>query len=70
MAQLAPPRPVFIYEKHMKEVENRKEATSKACFLLSCFYTNNELKGTNLTGANDKKALDFEITGAIIGQYE
>ena len=49
------------------EVATKKEATAAACFLLSCFYSNNELTGTNLTGANGKKKLDIEITNAIVG---
>ena len=68
MKQLAPPRHVFIYESHMIGVESRQEPSSKACYLLSVFFPNEELIGTNLTGANNKKALDSDIIGAIVGK--
>lgn len=36
--------------------------------VLNAFYTNEELKGKNLTGANGKSAIDPDILNSIIGK--
>ena len=47
---------------------NRKSATSCAAFLLNCFYTNVEMVGMNLTGANGKPCPDKDIVDSILGE--
>ena len=43
---------------------------SAASFLLNCFYSNGELAGMNLTGANGKQHPDNDIIECIIGMFK
>lgn len=38
-------------------------------FLLNCFYTNMEMAGMNLTGANGKLHPDKDIIESMIGEF-
>lgn len=67
MAELAPGSRVFVYQTSI-DVASKKAPSAAACFLLSCFFSNSELVGSNLTGANGKKQLNPPIVDAIIGK--
>ncbi|CAH3043452.1 unnamed protein product [Porites lobata] len=61
MVELTPGSQVFVYQNHIHQAMARASYKSAASFLLNCFYTNDELVGMNLTGANGKKCPDKEI---------
>ncbi|KAJ7391475.1 hypothetical protein OS493_018522 [Desmophyllum pertusum] len=65
MAELAPGSRVFVYQTSI-DVASKKAPSAAACFLLSCFFSNSELVGSNLTGANGKRQLNPPIVDAII----
>ncbi|CAH3138165.1 unnamed protein product [Porites lobata] len=67
MVELTPGSQVFVYQNHIHQAMARASDKSAASFLLNCFYTNDELVGMNLTGANGKKCPDKEILQSIIG---
>lgn len=67
MVELTPGSQVFVYQNHIHQAMARASYKSAASFLLNCFYTNDELVGMNLTGANGKKCPDKEILQSIIG---
>ena len=68
MVELSPGSRVYAYQTHV-DVASKKQPSAAACFLLSCFFSNSELIGANLTGANGKKRLSTEIINAIVGKF-
>lgn len=47
----------------------KKTATATACFLLSCFYSDDELVGRSLRGKNGKQCVDTDILESILSKY-
>lgn len=69
MIELSPGSGIFVFEKHIDQAVARKTPTSCAAFLLNCFYTNTEMAGMNLTGANGKPCPDEDIIDSILGEF-
>lgn len=68
MIELMPNTNVYIYPKDLKVVNKKSSGCAKARYLLSAFYTNDELvEAGNLSGARNKKGLDKQIVQTIIG---
>jgi len=67
MVELIPGSCVFVYANTIKQASRRASGTGCAACLLNAFYTNEELKGKNLTGANGKSVIDPDILNSIIG---
>ena len=67
MVELTPGSQVFIYQNLVQQAIAKSSYKAAASFLLNCFYTNDELLGMNLAGANGKPYPDKHILGAIIG---
>ncbi|XP_070546447.1 uncharacterized protein [Ptychodera flava] len=69
MLELVPGSRVFLYQDQIRIAESKlqKNGTCTALYLLTCFYTKDELIGKNLTGANQKASINSQITNAIIG---
>ena len=65
MVELSPGSRVFVYQTSI-DVASSKSPSGAACFLLSCFFSNSELVGSNLSGANGKKQLNPQIIDAIV----
>jgi len=68
MVELSKGRGVYLYEDHINTAKSKNSPTSAACFLLSCFYKNNEPVGKNLTGANNKESINSDIVSSILGK--
>lgn len=68
MIELSPGQRVFVYESHITKAFSKKTATATACFLLSCFYKDEELIGKSLTGKNNKPCLDTDILTSILSK--
>lgn len=66
MIELSPGKSVYIYESHLTKANAKKTAT--ACFLLACFYTEDELVGRSLGGKNGKQAADTGILDSILSR--
>lgn len=67
MIELMPNTNVYIYPKDLKVVNKKSSGCAKARYLLSAFYTNDELvEAGNLSGARNKKGLDKQIVQTII----
>lgn len=45
MIELSLGRCIYIYDSHLTKAYAKKTATATACFLLSCFYRDDELVG-------------------------
>ena len=69
MIELSPGSGVYVFDKHIDQAIGRKSATSCVSFLLNCFYTNMEMAGMNLTGANGKLHPDKDIIESMIGEF-
>lgn len=69
MIELCPGQGVYLYSNHLAKASS-KTATACARFLLSCFYSNEELLGSNLKGVNGKKKLDANILETILSKYK
>ena len=68
MIELMPKSSVYIYPKDLKVVNKKASGCAKARYLLSAFYTNEELvQAGNVTGANMKKGLNKQVIQAVIG---
>jgi len=67
MVELTTGSQVFVYQSHLHQAVARTLYKSAASFLLNCLYTNDELVGMNLTGANGKQCPDKQILESIIG---
>lgn len=68
MIELSPGKRVYVYESHITKAFSKKTATATACFLLSCFYKDEELIGTSFTGKNGKQYLDGDILESILSK--
>ncbi|XP_041370399.1 uncharacterized protein LOC121384193 [Gigantopelta aegis] len=66
MLELAQCRGVYVYPLQITRARNKLSPTACANYLLNCFYTTNELLGSNLTGVNNKKLLDPQIINSIL----
>ena len=67
MVELTAGSQVFIYQNLIQQAIAKTSYKAAASFLLNCFYTNDELMGMNLSGANGKPHPDKHILDAIIG---
>lgn len=67
MVELTPGSQVFIYQNSIMQAKAKSSYKAAASFLLNCFYTNDELAGMNLSGANEKPHPDKHILESIIG---
>ena len=45
MIEVSLGRCIYIYDSHLTKAYAKKTATATACFLLSCFYRDDELVG-------------------------
>ena len=68
MIELSPGKSVYIYESHLTKAYAKKTATATACFLLGCFYTEDQLVGWSLGGKNGKQAVDTDILESILSK--
>lgn len=68
MIELSPGRRVYVYESHITKAYSKKTATATACFLLSCFFKDDELIGKSLTGKNGKECMDADILDSILSK--
>lgn len=69
MIELMPNSCVYLYPKDLRIASKKPSGCRKARFLLSVFYTNEELVSAgNLTGANEKKGLDKRVIDVILGE--
>ena len=69
MMEISPGSGIFVFDCQIEQALARKLPTSCAAFLLNCFYTNTEVAGMNLTGANGKLHPGKEIIDRSIGEY-
>ena len=70
LVELTPYTGVYVYQKHLIQASRKKGGKSKARYLLSCFYTTQELvEAGNLSGANNKRGLQSDIIDAIVSEY-
>ena len=69
MIELSPGRSVYIYDSHLTKAYVKKTATATACFLLSCFYSDDELVGRSLGGKNGKERIDIVILESILSKH-
>ena len=69
MIELSRGRSVYIYDSHLTKAYAKKTATATACFLLSCFYSDEELVGRSLGGKNGKERIDVGILESILSKY-
>ena len=69
MIELSPGSGIYVCDKHIDQAVARKSPTSCAAFLVTCFYTNTEMTGMNLTGANGKPCPDKSNTDSILGEF-
>ena len=67
MVELTPGSQVYIFQNLVQHAVAKSSFKSAASFLLNCFYSNDELLGMNLTGANGKPHPDKDIIESIIG---
>ena len=56
MVELSPGLGAYLYALQTDKAATK--ATATAWFLLSCFFSEEELNGRNLTGSNGKIAID------------
>ena len=57
MVELSPGLGAYLYASQIDKAATKATAIATACFLLSCFYSEEELNGRNLTGSNGKLPL-------------
>ena len=57
---------MYVYESHAIKASSKKTATATVCFLISCFFKDDELIRKSLTGKNGKQCLDADIIESII----
>lgn len=69
MIELSLGRCIYIYDSHLTKAYTKKTATATACFLLSCFYSDDELVGRSLGGKNGKQCVDTDILESILSKY-
>lgn len=69
MMELLPQRGIYVYPKDIRIAGKKESGTAMARFLMSIFYTNEELiERGNLMGKNGKRGLDKKIVDAIVGK--
>lgn len=70
MMELMPNSGVFVYPKDIRVSGKKESGTAMARYLMSVFYTNEELvlRG-NLMGTNGKDGLNRQIVNTIIGKF-
>lgn len=70
MMDLMPNSGVFVYPKYIRVSGKKESETAMARYLMSVFYTNEELvlRG-NLMGTNGKDGLNRQIVNTIIGKF-
>ena len=68
MVELTPGSRVYVYCNILEQASRRSSGSGCAAFLLNSFYTNRELVGKNLTGANGKQSIDQDILNSIVGK--
>ena len=68
MIELSPGKRVYLFESHITKAYAKKTATATACFLLSCFYKDDELIGKSFRGKNGKQCLDADIMDSIMSK--
>ena len=68
MIELSPGRCIYIYDSHLTKAYTKKTATATACFLLSCFYRDDELVGRSLGGKNGKPCVGTDILESILSK--
>ncbi|KAJ8317209.1 hypothetical protein KUTeg_005113 [Tegillarca granosa] len=67
MMELMPGSGIYVYPKDVRVLSKKNSGTGMARYLMSVFYTNEELvRRGNLTGANGKEGLDKSILKTII----
>ncbi|KAJ8308286.1 hypothetical protein KUTeg_013160 [Tegillarca granosa] len=67
MMELMPGSGIYVYPKDVRALSKKNSGTGMARYLMSVFYTNEELvRRGNLTGANGKEGLDKSILKTII----
>lgn len=67
MMELLPQRGIYVYPKDIRIAGKKESGTAMARFLMSIFYTNEELiERGNLMGKNGKRGLDKKIVDAIV----
>ena len=69
MIELSLGRCIYIYDSHLTKAYAKKTATATACFLLSCFFRDDELVRRSLGGKNGKQCVDTDILESILSKY-
>ena len=69
MIELSLGRCIYIYDSHLTKAYAKKTATATACFLLSCFYRDDELVRRSLGGKNGKQCVNTDILRSILSKY-
>ena len=69
MIELSLGRCIYIYDSHLTKAYAKKTATATACFLLSCFYRDDELVRRSLGGKNGKQCVNTDILSSILSKY-
>ena len=67
MYELSEGTGIYIYESQKDQAVSKGTGKLIAQFLMNIFYKRHQMVGMNLTGANDKSAMDPDIRDAIIG---
>ena len=65
MVELSPGSHVYIFQKDMEYVSRIPSGKKAALFLMSCFYSHDELVNMTLSGGNGKKSFSKPCLGAI-----
>lgn len=69
MIELLPQGGIYVYPKYIRIAGKKESGTAMARFLMSIFYTNEELiERGNLMWKNGKRGLDKKIVDAIVGK--
>ena len=66
MVELSPGSHVYIFQKDMDYVLSISSGKKAALFLMSCFYSHDELVNITLSGGNGKKAFSKPCLDAIL----
>jgi len=67
MVELSPSSRVFVYQTNI-DIASKQPSSRAACFFLSCFFSDSELLGTNLSETNGKRRLNPQLIDAIVGK--
>ena len=66
MVELSPGSHVYIFQKDMEYVSRIPSGKKAALFLMSCFYSHDELVNMTLSGGNGKKFFSKPYLDAIL----